>query len=179
VYETIDPVLDRVAKMDFDPDSVVLLDKQVAYDQREMADADPTVWAREKSRALSRRESGVEFLPPLKNEVDRPEIVRLRVPGGGGYLVLADTYFPGWSARVTDSRGVGTEVPILPANGVMRAIPLPPSATAVTVEMRYRPWPWRIGAAVSLGAASLFLILIGLTLIQGRNRAPAGETWPN
>lgn len=180
VYETIDPVLDRVAKMDFDPDAVVLLDKQVAYDQKEMAEADPTVWEREKSRVSSGRERSVEFLPPLKNEVDRPELIRLRVTGsGGGYLVLADTYFPGWFARVTDSRGVGLDVPILPANGVMRAIPLPVASTVVTVEMRYRPWPWRIGVGISLGAACLFLILVGLTLIKGRNGNSAGGSWPN
>jgi len=106
--------------------------------------------------------------------------------------VLADTYFPGWSARVTseDRKGnaMSVDVPILPANGVMRAIPLPnvqykpasnPNDRIVTIEMRYRPWPWRIGAAISLGAGCLFLILVGLTIIKGRNGNSAGESWPN
>lgn len=177
VYPDIDPVLDRVAKMDFNPDETALLDKEVAYDSKELADDDPTVWTR--TSLSSRTKPAVQFEPGPAKEGDRPEVITLKVTGAsGGYLVLADTYFPGWTARLSVGSGVPQDVPILPANGVMRAIPLPRSAGAVTVEMRYRPWPWRIGAAVSLGAIGLFVLLVGLALIKPRSFETTGETWP-
>jgi hypothetical protein len=166
VFDTIDPVLDRVAKMDFNPDEVVLLDKDVARDQRELAAADKNVWEHAALGAGRLQKPTVEILPATKKEDERPEILRVRVSGArGGYLVLADTYFPGWSATISDGSAGVKDVPILPAYGVMRAVPLPAGGGATTVEFRYRPWSWRIGAALSLGAILLFLLLAGLSMI--------------
>jgi hypothetical protein len=50
----------------------------------------------------------------------------------GGWLVVSDIDYPGWKATVD-----GTPVPIVRANGLTRAIPVPPGQHAV--EMAYRP----------------------------------------
>jgi hypothetical protein len=171
VYDTIEPVLDRVAKMDFNPDELVLLDRDVAWDSRALADADKSVWSR-TGTASTRRAPAVQFLPPLKNEDERPEVIRMEVSGasGGGYLVLADTYLPGWTASVTEPRtGMAKDVPILPAYGVLRAIPLPERAGPVRVELRYRPWSWRVGLMTSASAVCLFILLAGVTILPRRS----------
>jgi uncharacterized membrane protein YfhO len=49
-----------------------------------------------------------------------------------GFLVLSDTYFPGWTAAVD-----GRETPIYRANYTFRAVALP--AGAHTVTFSYRP----------------------------------------
>jgi hypothetical protein len=168
-YTKLAPVLDRIAKMDCKPDELVLLDQEVPKQlpfnwERQIP---PEAWTQTGSPA---RKPTVRFLPPAAPEQERPEVVRLQVTGAaGGYLVLADTYFPGWVATVSDGgSGPVKEVPVLPANGVMRAVPLPPSASSVTVELRYRPWSWRIGAMTSVTATCLFALLTGLTLLPGR-----------
>lgn len=67
-------------------------------------------------------------------------------PEATGYLVLLDTYFSGWSARVD-----GAEVPVLPAYGMFRAVPL--EIGSRRVEMVYRPPSLRLGLALFVLAA--------------------------
>jgi uncharacterized membrane protein YfhO len=69
-----------------------------------------------------------------------------------GLLVVADTYYPGWEARVD-----GTPVPVHPANLMFRAVPVP--AGTHTVTFRYRPRPFRAGIALSLLAAGICSVL--------------------
>jgi uncharacterized membrane protein YfhO len=92
----------------------------------------------------------------------------------GGYLVLADQYFPGWTATMADGSGSAHEVPILPAYGVMRAIALPAGSPSIRVEFQYKPWSWRIGAMVSLISLCLLALLIGFTMF--RNAFSANES---
>jgi hypothetical protein len=180
VYDTADEVFDRIGKsseaekLDFDPDRVVLLDKEVARADAEMVQKDPTVWSRSGGGGKPR----VEFVTPTKKDDDRPEVVQLRVLNNtGGYLVLADAWFPGWTATVVDSRNNGSEVPILPAYGTLRAVPLPANTSSVTVEFRYRPWSWRAGALTSVLAACLFLLLAGAATFRPRaGKIPALTT---
>lgn len=83
-----------------------------------------------------------------------------------GWLVLADSYFPGWRAYV---RPIGSdssqerEVPIQRVNGNFRGVLLTPEAgaQAVTVRFRYSPQSFQIGAF------STFLALIGLLFLAG------------
>ncbi len=71
------------------------------------------------------------------------------------FLVLTDTYFPGWQVRV-DRR----EVPILRANYAFRAVALEPGSH--TVEFSYQPLTFRLGlglsAAAMLGTAMLLVL---------------------
>jgi hypothetical protein len=83
----------------------------------------------------------------------RPNRVVVRVEGGGGgYLVLADTWFPGWVCRVD-----GREVPVYRADHAFRAVALP--AGAAEVVFAFEPRSYRAGWWVSCGA------LIGLAVL--------------
>ena len=73
-----------------------------------------------------------------------PNLVEVSVSApDSGWLVLADSWFPGWKARVD-----GAETEILPANGLLRSIWLPPGQH--TVDFSYQPTSVIIGLALSL-----------------------------
>jgi hypothetical protein len=59
--------------------------------------------------------------------------LRVAVRGEGGYLVVADSFVPGWSAAED-----GRPVPILRADYAFRAIPVSPGTHEVTLQ--YSPW---------------------------------------
>lgn len=61
-------------------------------------------------------------------------------------LIVRDAFYPGWKAAVD-----GRPAPVLPANLVQRAIPVP--ADAKHVELWYEPATFRLGAAISAAAA--------------------------
>lgn len=79
--------------------------------------------------------------------IDDPDRVivdaRLATPG---WLVLADTFYPGWVAEVD-----GEKTPILPANVAFRAVAVP--AGSHRVEFFYRPRSFQLGVALA-GLAS-------------------------
>jgi hypothetical protein len=78
-----------------------------------------------------------------------------------GYLVLADTYYPGWEARVD-----GRETPIHAANLMFRAVKV--DAGAHEVVFAYRPRSFFHGLILGGVAAALCLIL---ALDTARRRA--------
>jgi len=80
-----------------------------------------------------------------------------------GYLVLTDTFYPGWQATVD-----GEPAEILPADHAFRAVSL--EAGEHTIRFEYRPLSFRVGAWVSLGAG----LLLAAALIGGRRR-PVGR----
>jgi hypothetical protein len=67
-----------------------------------------------------------------------------------GYLVVLDTHYPGWQARVDGQPGTSYA-----ANLAFRAVPLP--AGEHVIEFRYRPVAFQAGAAAT--------VLTGLTLL--------------
>jgi hypothetical protein len=71
-----------------------------------------------------------------------------------GYLVLLDTYYPGWVAKVD-----GAVTPIYRANYVGRAIFMPAGHHTVTFE--YRPLSFALGVG---SAMLILLILAGLSV---------------
>lgn len=71
--------------------------------------------------------------------------VQVTVSEGGGWLLLADTWYPGWRAIAG-----GEELEIYPANGLFRAIQLPENATSV--EFVYRPLSFALGLSLTLVA---------------------------
>jgi len=64
-------------------------------------------------------------------------------------LVLSDLFFPGWEARVD-----GEPVPVLPANGVFRAVALRPGEH--TVELRF--WPHGMTPALIISALTMLAL---------------------
>ncbi|HZJ71319.1 MAG TPA: hypothetical protein VFF36_10355, partial [Planctomycetota bacterium] len=89
---------------------------------------------------------------------DRPDAVDVAIePAAPGWLVLADTFFPGWVARVD-----GQPREILPANVAFRAVAVQPGDKEV--EFRYEPLSYRAGAIVSVLAAGLLAVSCVLSL---------------
>lgn len=96
-----------------------------------------------------------------------PERVEVDVTvRGGEVLVLNDAFYAGWSASVD-----GVPAPILPANGAVRAVEVPPGAHRVVFT--YRMPGLFEGAWVSLGTL-LGLLAAGLLPRLRRGGGPRG-----
>ena len=83
-----------------------------------------------------------------------PEYASFKVAGGGGFLVLSDTYHSGWKVRVD-----GQPARLYRANYFMRAVPVP--AGDHLIEFEYRPLSFRLGVWItflSLMAGVAFII---------------------
>lgn len=97
--------------------------------------------------------------------VDQPERVEISATlAAPGFLVLTDTWYPGWLAEVD-----GTSVPILRADHAFRAVHLP--AGAHRVVFRYAPRSLRIGLWISLAA------LLGVGVLLVPPRSVGAEPW--
>jgi len=95
---------------------------------------------------------------------DGPTRVLLSVStDGAGWLVLADTWWPGWEARVD-----GVQVAVARAYGNFRALPVGPGVHRV--EFVFRPASWRLGWAL---AGTGLVLLIGAAFLGTRRRTPA------
>ncbi len=92
-----------------------------------------------------------------------PNAVKIKVTlGWDGYLVLSDTYYPGWRVYVD-----GEEREILRANYAFRAVPL--ESGQHTVLFKYDPLSFKMGLAISL--ASWGAIVLGLA-VSSLSRPP-------
>ncbi|HUE29549.1 MAG TPA: YfhO family protein, partial [Verrucomicrobiae bacterium] len=98
--------------------------------------------------------------PPVGKErvalvVDEPERVTVAAEvTAPALLVLTDSFFPGWEARVD-----GTRTPILRADYAFRGVAL--GAGEHRVEFRYRPWSFYGGVFLAAGA---FVVALGAAL---------------
>jgi hypothetical protein len=90
---------------------------------------------------------------------DSPNAVTIRATSdSGGFLVLADTFYPGWQATLD-----GKPVEILRANFAFRAIAFPPGEHIVA--FRYAPLSFRVGVMISpLTLAAVIGVLVVLSL---------------
>jgi hypothetical protein len=136
-----DQVLTALTDPAFDPTAQVLLEQPVSSNQHPVS-------------SIQHPAPSIQYQVTLQ---DTPNRVTIRATlDAPGYLVVADTWYPGWQAAVD---GVPTEV--LRANYAFRAVWL--EAGKHEVEMVYRPTPVLIGGAVSLTA--LTLLVAGLLLM--------------
>src|SRR5262249_12217273 len=86
---------------------------------------------------------------------DTGERVVVHLPeGASGRLILADAYYPGWTASVD-----GHAVPIERYAGYLRAVSLPPGGRVVVFEYQPR---WLVPAALVNGAALLLTLTLAL-----------------
>ena len=94
---------------------------------------------------------------------DSPTRIVLHVNApAAGWLVLADAFYPGWEAHVD-----GQPTPIYAADGLFRAVAVPPGLHEVTFD--FRPRSLRLGGA--LAAVGVVLAAAALWL-AGRGRKP-------
>jgi hypothetical protein len=82
-----------------------------------------------------------------------------------GMVILTDSWFPGWTARVD-----GQAAPIWKAYGAFRGVVV--EAGEHTIEMRYRPWSVFIGAGMTLlaGCVALVMLMRGFGAEEARPR---------
>jgi len=140
-----DEMLAALADSAFDPTAEVLLEQPVSNIQH------PT--------------SNIQYQVALQDTPNRVTIhAILDAPG---YLVLADTWYPGWQAAVD-----GEPVELVRANYVFRAVAL--DAGDHVVEMLYRPLSLRVGAVVSLGVL-IVLLTVWLVRRQGEETGRRGD----
>ena len=81
---------------------------------------------------------------------------------GPGFLVLTDSYYPGWKVYVD-----GSERKVLRANYFFRAVPLP--AGKHKVNFFYDPASFKLGAAVSALVAALLMMISGVVYLRQRS----------
>jgi len=94
---------------------------------------------------------------------DSPNAVTIRAASeSGGFLVLADTFYPDWRATLD-----GQLVEILRANHAFRAVAFPPGEH--TVVFQYTPLSFQVGAAISL--LTLVAVVGALIVLSLRRRA--------
>jgi hypothetical protein len=100
---------------------------------------------------------------PARIVVDTPDFLRIEIePAVPGWLLLDDSFYPGWTARVD-----GEERAIVRANVAFRAVEVRPGDRVV--EFKYRPLTFRGGLVLSAAAAA-GLALLGLR--ARRQRSP-------
>jgi len=105
-------------------------------------------------------------------ELDDPSRVRAVVDlERPGFLVLSDTFDPGWRARVG-----GEPVEILRANWAFRAVQVP--AGRHVVEMRYAPTSFRVGLAAAAVVVALGGFL-GWRRLPRRGAPPRSDLAPD
>jgi hypothetical protein len=68
-------------------------------------------------------------------------------------LILSDAYYPGWNAYIN-----GSKVQILRANYAFRAVDIPSGGSVV--EFKYEPLSFRLGAAITIIALVIMIIII-------------------
>ncbi|MBI5565469.1 MAG: YfhO family protein, partial [Chloroflexi bacterium] len=103
----------------------------------------------------------------IQSLTDSGNTVTIRaVSPANGYLILADTYYPGWHALVD-----GTPTPIELANTAFRAVKL--SAGEHVIEFRYEPASVKIGAAITIVCG--VIVLIGLTVTRQASRRASAK----
>ena len=91
------------------------------------------------------------------------EITLLAENSETGLLTISETVYPGWKAYVN-----GVETPILRANGLDRAIILPPpeNGSPNEVTFLFAPTSVRLGGSITIMATFVALMLIGLSFMK-------------
>ena len=155
----------------------------VAFDARVVPDGDAALAEIAKEDFRPRQTVVVEGEEPA-SLVSQPRVVEAaRIVDYGldeivikaeldrdGYLVLTDTFYPGWEATVD-----GQPVEIQRANYLFRAVPL--AAGAHVVRFEFRPVAFRVGAMLTLGAIAIALLLLAarfVSALRGKGLVTAG-----
>jgi len=141
-----------------------------SYEEAREIIANPSAGFTPREEALVPAESPLPPLGPGRGAVDAIRVGSNRISvsyasPSTNLLVLSEIFYPGWRARID-----GRQTAILPVNGILRGLPVPPGTH--TVEMTYKPGSFRLGLACS--AASWALLILGF--LRTRRRKEAGRT---
>jgi hypothetical protein len=141
-----------------DPDAVLVALRTPGFDPaREVLLLDSTASAPPGS-------AGAPPARPATIIRDEPDLLEIAATAdAGGYLLIADSYYPGWRAEVD-----GQPAAVERANYAFRAVRLTPGAH--TVRLIFDPPLWRIGWALAAAAA-----VAGALLLATARRAAPGS----
>jgi O-antigen/teichoic acid export membrane protein len=138
---------------------------------RELPNLDPTreVWLETAPPAPLAQEA-VGSVNPVFEAYTGSEVILKTNLSAPAYLVLTDTYFPGWIAQLD-----GQDTPLYRADGNFRAVVVP--AGEHTVRFKYSPISFRIGSVLSLLAViAVLLALVALVWQRFLVSVNAGES---
>lgn len=125
-------------------------EKMLEYMSRAQFQPETEVVLEEPLAEVAKGRNEPSHITWVENEPERIELVTKTAQPG--WLVLSDTMFPGWQARVDNKK-----TPILSADYALRAIVLPAGQHQVVFE--YFPQSYRIGIVISLAG---WLLLLGV-----------------
>jgi len=152
VIEDPDRLLDELARID--PRQTVLLEQQPTADSQ-TSDSEThavrnTQYAIRNTQYAVRNTRIVRYTPTeIEITVETPH---------PAWLLLTDSYFPGWRAFLTPEGGAEQEVTIYRADGNFRAVAVP--AGKSRVRFKYFPMSLKVGLYVSFLAA--MVVFLGL-----------------
>jgi hypothetical protein len=108
--------------------------------------------------------TGTGFEASARIVIDEPERIEIEAEANTpAYLLLTDTYYPGWRAWVDD-----VETPILRANYISRAVPIAAGRSRVVFD--YAPTNFKAGLIISAMSGCLFVGLALAALHRTRRR---------
>jgi len=152
----------------------------VAFDPWPVRNPDEALDAVSDAGFDPRRKVVVEDVGPAAPAGAPAEIVPARIVGyeptrvvveaeamRAGYLVLTDTFYPGWYAAVD-----GETQPIVRANYLFRAVALGPGRHLVTFT--YAPASFRAGAVISLATLATMALAVAWSGLGRRRRGRRG-----
>ncbi|MCC6175005.1 MAG: oligosaccharide flippase family protein [Chloroflexi bacterium] len=183
--DAVQPVNDRLTALaiirgrSFDPRTLAVLESAAPGQPSAQAASQPS--ARTALQAASAT-TGHASATPAGQASPRPTFlaaevvdytnsrvtVRATAPNGG-VLVLADVFFPGWTATVD-----GETRPVQRAYGLFRAVEVGPGEHLVTFA--YRPLSFRVGLLVSALGGLCLMVVSGLSVRRPRPPTTATPT---
>lgn len=144
--------LDLISSPDFDPRTEVVLEGPAQAAPAPAAAAGAAGTARIDGYAPERIAVTAEVAP------------------GGGWLVLSEVFFPGWTATVD-----GAAAATVRADAVFRAVRLEPGRHTVVFE--YRPQSFREGLRLTGLSGGLLVAVLGFMSAPGRRALRAASRW--
>ena len=137
-----------------DPEAVTLLRARSVTTTDEVLLADCTSPAVVEPRVPTAPEVRSVVAPEARIVIDDPARVVIAASANApAWLVLTDTWFPGWRARLD-----GTDVPVLRADHAFRAVALP--AGRHEIEFVFTPRRLHVGAAITIAALAVVVALL-------------------
>ena len=141
----------RLLDASFDPDREILLNDAPGSIHPTVDEIDAAAGATTAGRAVITREDSRQIVIDAETPAD-------------GFLLLADTFYPGWTATVD-----GTRTPIYRANHAVRGIELPRGRHEI--RFTYEAPGYIRGLQISLLSVSLLLLWAGGAAYAGRRSA--------
>ncbi|MEW6096398.1 MAG: YfhO family protein [bacterium] len=146
VIKDKDKIFKELVSRKFNPQEYVILEERPKTADR-------------GQRTEDRRQRTGDIEPEIIKYKNEEVVIRCRMKDDG-FLVLSDTYYPGWQVYVD-----GSKEKIFCANYTLRAVYL--TEGEHLVEFRYSPLSFKIGSFISIATLMIFMIL-GMRSVRKR-----------